>query len=327
MRRLAPLLVLLALLAPVRAVAHEVRPAYLELREEHPGEFNVLWKTPMLGERRLALNPDISGPADILTPVATRMTGSAAVQTWRIRVEVLRGRTLRIVGLEHTLTDALVRIAFADGGTWVQRLTPQAPAAVIPERQEAWSIAGTYFKLGVEHILLGIDHLLFVLALLLLTTGTWRLVKTVTAFTVAHSLTLALATLGVVHVPSRPVEAIIALSIVVVAGEIVHASEGRKGVAAEMPWVVAFTFGLLHGFGFAGALSEVGLPESHIPLALLFFNFGVEIGQLLFVAAVLPLMVLVRRMPLVLPHWSELAPTYAIGGIAGFWVIERVAAF
>ena len=150
-------------------------------------------------------------------------------------------------------------------------------------------MAGTYLTLGIEHILTGIDHLLFVLALLLLTTGTWRLVKTVTAFTVAHSITLGLATLGIVHVPSRPVEAVIALSIVFVAAEIVQARRGRAGLAAQMPWIVAFIFGLLHGFGFAGALSEVGLPEGHIPVALLFFNLGVEAGQLLFVAAVLAL--------------------------------------
>ncbi len=169
----------------------------------------------------------------------------------------------------------------------VQRLTPQAPARQSLRQQSGWSVAGTYLSLGVEHILLGIDHLLFVLALLLITRGTWRLVKTVTAFTVAHSITLALATLGFVHVPQAPVEAVIALSIVFVAAEIVRVRNGRDGIAARAPWIVAFTFGLLHGFGFAGALARVGLPEGHIPLALLFFNVGVEVGQLLFIAAVL----------------------------------------
>ena len=180
-------------------------------------------------------------------------------------------------------------MSFADGSTWIQRLTPQQPATVIPVQPGAWEVAGTYLGLGVEHILTGIDHLLFVLALLLLTTGTWRLLKTVTAFTVAHSITLALATLGLVHVPPKPVEAVIALSIVFVAAEILHARRGRIGLAARMPWIVAFTFGLLHGFGFAGALSEVGLPAGQIPVALLFFNLGVEAGQLLFIAAVLAL--------------------------------------
>jgi hypothetical protein len=166
-----------------------------------------------------------------------------------------------------------------------------------------------------------------VLALLLLTKGTWRLVKTVTAFTVAHSITLGLATLGIVHVPSRPVEAVIALSIVFVAAEIVQARRDRAGLAAQMPWIVAFIFGLLHGFGFAGALSEVGLPEGHIPVALLFFNLGVEAGQLLFVAAVLAVVAGIRWTGMAWPRWARLIPPYAIGSLAMFWVIQRVAAF
>jgi hydrogenase/urease accessory protein HupE len=325
--RLSWLLILAALMSPLAGHAHEVRPAYLDLQEERSGEFSVLWKTPMLGDLRLALDPVFSGSVEALTPVATRMTGDAAVRTWRLRADSLRGQTLRIAGLESTLTDALVRITFADGSSWVQRLTPQQPESFIPMRQDSWGVAATYLVLGVEHILTGIDHLLFVLALLLLTTGTWRLVKTVTAFTVAHSITLGLATLGIVHVPSKPVEAIIALSIVFVAAEIVHARQGQVGLAAHMPWIVAFTFGLLHGFGFAGALSETGLPEGHIPVALLFFNLGVEAGQLLFVAAVLALVAVARRIHIAWPRWAELVPPYAIGSLAMFWVIQRVAAF
>jgi hypothetical protein len=188
-------------------------------------------------------------------------------------------------------------------------------------------VAWLYLKLGIEHILLGLDHLLFVLALLLITRGTWLLIKTVTAFTVAHSITLALATLGYVHVPSAPVEALIALSIVFVAVEIVRLWQGREGLTERAPWVVAFTFGLLHGLGFAGALSEVGLPAGHIPVALLFFNLGVEIGQLLFIAVILCLFTLIRRVRISWPRWADLAVPYAIGSIAMFWVIERVAAF
>lgn len=319
---------LLFALLPAALFAHEARPAYLELREEQVGEFSVLWKTPMRGEMRLSLAPEFLGRTERLTPVALRDTGGAAVQTWRLRaVEPLRGQTLRIRGLEGTMTDALVRIEFADGSAWVKRLTPQEPAAAIPARQGGWSVAGEYLRLGVEHILGGVDHLLFVLALLLITRGFGRLVKTVTAFTIAHSITLALASLGFVHVPQRPVEAVIALSIVFVAAEIIHLRKGREGVAARAPWVVAFTFGLLHGFGFAGALSEVGLPTGHIPLALLFFNVGVEAGQLLFIAAVLSLLALVRRLRVPLPRWTELLPPYAIGSMAMFWVLQRVAAF
>ena len=322
------LALLTLLLAPLATFAHEVRPAYLELREGQPGEFSVLWKTPMRGELRLALAPEFSGRTENLTPVATRASGDAAVQTWQIKTsEPLRGQSLRIQGLEATMTDALARIEFADGSTWLHRLTPQEPAATIPENQSVWSVAREYLKLGVEHILLGIDHLLFVLALLLITRGTWRLVKTVTAFTVAHSITLALAALGFVHVPQAPVEAVIALSIVFVAAEILRAQAGHEGIAARAPWVVAFTFGLLHGFGFAGALADIGLPEGHIPLALLFFNVGVELGQLLFIATVLALITLLQRVRTRIPSWTTSVPPYAIGSVAMFWVIQRIAAF
>jgi hydrogenase/urease accessory protein HupE len=313
---------------PATCAAHEVRPSYLELREERAGEFDVLLKTPMRGELRLALAATFSGRADAVTPMTTRATGDAAVQTWRVRaLDPLRGQTVRIDGLQNTMTDALVRVAFLDGTTWVRRLTPQEPAATIPTRQSSWSVAGLYLKLGVEHILLGIDHLLFVLALMIITRGTRLLVKTVTAFTVAHSITLALATLGYVHVPSAPVEAAIALSIVFVAVEIVHLRQGREGLTARAPWIVAFAFGLLHGLGFAGALSEAGLPEGHVPLALLFFNVGVEIGQLLFIATVVCAFAFVRRFHTSRARWADVAAPYVIGSIAMFWVIERVTAF
>jgi hypothetical protein len=308
--------------------AHEVRPSYLEVREDRAGEFEVLFKTPMRGDLRLALSATFSGRADAIIPVTTRTTGDAAVQTWRFRaLDPLQGQTVGIAGLENTMTDALVRVVFLDGTSWVRRLTPQEPSATIPTRQSGWSVAWLYLKLGIEHILLGVDHLLFVLALLLITRGTWLLIKTITAFTVAHSITLALATLEYVHVPSAPVEALISLSIVFVAVEIVRLWQGREGLSARAPWVVAFTFGLLHGLGFAGALSEVGLPAGHIPVALLFFNLGVEIGQLLFIAVMLCLFTLIRRVRISWPRWANLAAPYAIGSIAMFWVIERVAAF
>jgi hypothetical protein len=308
--------------------AHEVRPSYLELREDRAGEFDVLLKTPMRGELRLALAATLSGRTEAVTPMTTRATGDAAVQTWRFRaIDPLPGQTVRIDGLENTMTDALVQVAFLDGSSWTRRLTPQQPAATIPARESGWSVAGLYLRLGVEHILLGVDHLLFVLALIIITRGTWLLVKTVTAFTVAHSITLALATLGYVHVPSAPVEALIALSIAFVSVEIVRQWQGHEGLTARAPWLVAFAFGLLHGLGFAGALSEIGLPEGQIPLALLFFNVGVEIGQLLFIATVLCVLALVRRIRPSRPRWTGLAAPYAIGSIAMFWVIERVASF
>ena len=331
-RRLAAVLQLLIICAFIvpggRTFAHEVRPAYLELRETAPGLFDVLFKTPMRGDARLALDVGFSGRAERVTPVISRVTDNAMVQTWRVAAtEPLSGQEVRIDGLASTMTDALVRVEFADGSEWTARLTPRAPRATIPAGQSGWSVAATYFKLGVEHILLGIDHLLFVLALMLIARNTRELIKAITAFTVAHSITLAAAALGFVHVPPRPVEAAIALSIAFVALEIIRARDGESGIAAKAPWIVAFAFGLLHGFGFAGALSEIGLPGSHIPVALLFFNVGVEVGQLLFVGAVLSLAALVRLGRRPLPHWAGLVPPYLIGSVAMLWVIQRVSVF
>jgi hydrogenase/urease accessory protein HupE len=314
------------LFPPTYAFAHEVRPAYLELTEEAPGTFDVLFKTPMLGDARLALNVSFSRRVQIVTPVISRKTDNAMVQTWRLSaIDPLAGQEVRIEGLARTMTDALVRVAFLDGAEWVGRLTPGTPEATIPPGQSGWGVAFTYFKLGVEHILFGVDHLLFVLALILIAPNTRELIKAITAFTAAHSITLAAATLGFVHVPPKPVEATIALSIAFVA--LVRAREGRPGIAAQAPWVVAFAFGLLHGFGFAGALNEIGLPAGHIPVALLFFNVGVEAGQLLFVAVVLSIAAQVLLGRRALPQWASLAPAYLIGSVAMFWVIQRVSVF
>ena len=322
------LIAIVLLLIPTSILAHEVRPAYLELREERSGEIQVTWKTPARGEMRLSLSPEFSGRTEKLTPITTRQTNDSNVQMWRFKaIDSLHGQNLRIDGLEGTMTDVLVRVEFTDGTTWTQRLTPQQPSAIIPARTSRLAVVGVYARLGVEHILTGIDHLLFVLALIIITRGGWKLVKTVTAFTLSHSLTLTAATLGWVHVPQQPVEAIIALSIVFVAAEIVQGYRGRVGIAARAPWIVALTFGLLHGLGFAGGLSEVGLPEGHIPTALLFFSVGVELGHFLFVGAVIGLGIIVRRINVSLPRWAEYGPPYAIGCLAMFWVIQRTLSF
>jgi len=309
------------------AQAHEVRPAYLELTERSTGEFGVLWKVPMRGDARLSLTPAFSGHTEVRGPVRSQVANGASIQQWTLLAPELRGQQLTLEGLDGTMTDALVRIGFADGTTWTQRLTPRAPTSGIPRRQTGWAVAWQYLLLGVEHILGGVDHLLFVLALLLVTVGGAQLVKTITAFTVAHSITLGLAALGVVHVPAAPVEAVIALSIVFVAAEILRARAGAPGLASRAPWLIAFVFGLLHGFGFAGALGAIGLPQSHIPTALLFFNCGVEIGQLLFVCVVLGGLRLLRGLHWRIPRVAANVPAYAIGGLAMCWFMQRVASF
>lgn len=333
-------LLILSLLAAcaIGALAHEVRPAYLELRQTGPETYTVLWKVPGQGDNlRLGLYVELPAGCTNLTEPCAAMVNNAFIQRWTFQCAGgLTGGTIRIAGLSATATDVLVRLERLDGTTQVTRLTPSAPAFVVEAAPRALAVARTYLVLGIEHILGGVDHLLFVLALLILVKGSRRLIATVTAFTIAHSLTLAGATLGWVHVPGRPVEAAIALSIVFVAAEILHSRHGQPGLTEKFPWVVAFAFGLLHGFGFASALSEVGLPQSAIPVALFCFNVGVEVGQLMFIASVFAVMALgngiARRCWPVAscPQFStrlQLLPPYAIGSIAMFWVIQRLAAF
>jgi hydrogenase/urease accessory protein HupE len=310
-----------------------VRPAYLELRQTGSETYDVLWKVPGQGENmRLGLYVEFPADCKNVTEPRAAMVNNAFSERWTMRRPGgLTGGTIHIAGLTSTMTDVLVRLERLDGTTQVTRLTPSAPSFVVEAAPRALEVARTYLVLGIEHILGGIDHLLFVLALLILVKSKRRLIATVTAFTLAHSLTLAGATLGFVHVPGPPVEAAIALSIVFVAAEIIHSRQGWTGLTERFPWIVAFTFGLLHGFGFASALSEVGLPQSAIPVALLFFNVGVEVGQLLFIASVFAVIALARRVDrrlgLPQPAWAWRIPPYAIGSIAMFWVIQRTAAF
>ena len=313
--------------------AHEVRPAYLELRQTAAETYDGLWKVPGLGEDlRLGLYVELPVGCTNASEPRASMLNNAYSERWTAKCPGgLTGGTIHIAGLSATVTDVLVRLERLDGTTQIARLTPSAPSLVVEAAPGATEVARTYLMLGVEHILGGFDHLLFVLALLILVKGTRRLIWTVTAFTVAHSLTLAGATLGFVHVPGPPVEAAIALSIVFVAAEIVHSRQGMLGLTEKFPWIVAFTFGLLHGFGFAGALNEVGLPQSAIPVALFFFNVGVEVGQLLFIALVIAVIALgrriARRIDVAPVAWAWRVPPYAIGSVASFWLIQRIVAF
>ncbi len=252
--------------------------------------------------------------------------------SWEERFRILaRGglvdRTVTIEGILGGATDVIVRVERLDGTTQTERLAPAEPFFTVRESPGAGEIAWDYLVLGVEHILGGIDHLLFVLALLLLVRNLRRLILTVTAFTVAHSITLVSAALGLVSLPGPPVEAVIALSIVFVAAEVIHDQQGRTSLTASSPWIVAFGFGLLHGFGFAGALQEVGLPQTAVPVALLMFNVGVEIGQLMFVAAMVLLAAIFSRVRVLSFPTVSRVISYGIGSVAAFWTIERVAAF
>src|SRR5215207_4933609 len=298
MRRLAILLGVLGALLGQSARSDEVRPGYLELRQTAPDRYSLLFKVPALGEDvRLAIYVALpEGTSDVAPPQA-RFSGGAYIERRAIRRPGgLAGQTIAIEGLSRTSTDVLARIESLGGATQTERLSPTKTTFIVEAAPSAWEVAATYLRLGIEHILFGSDHLLFVLALVILVRDWRRVVLTVTAFTVAHSLTLAAATLGLVDVPGPPLEAAIALSIVLVAVEIVNARRGKPSLTAGRPWLVAFCFGLLHGFGFAGALAEVGLPHHAIPIALLFFNLGFEIGQLAFVAAVLTTGWLLRRL-------------------------------
>ncbi len=308
--------------------AHEVRPGYLELRQSGAETFDVTWKVPAKGELRLGIEAELPDDCASSVPPARYSTRDAFIDRWSVVCPGgLEGGTIGIEGLSATLTDALVRIEWLNGTTQVKVLTPAQPSFTVEAAPSRVDVVISYLRLGIKHILLGIDHLLFVLALMILVAGRRRLVGTVTAFTAAHSLTLAAAALGLVRVPQKPVEAVIALSIVFVASEIIRGREGKPGLTARSPWVVAFIFGLLHGFGFAGALSEVGLPPQAIPLALLFFNVGVELGQLLFIGAVAIVVVAIRRLAVPSPTWAWRVPAYGIGAVAAMWTLERVTGF
>jgi hydrogenase/urease accessory protein HupE len=320
------------------ALSDELRPGYLEMRQTSPGTYNLLFKIPARGEDlRLAIYVKLpEGTQDVGLPRASFSDGAYVERRAIRRDEGLAGQAVSIEGLSATSTDVLVRIESLAGAIQTERLSPTKTSFVIQTVPGSGEVAATYLRLGVEHILFGFDHLLFVLALVILVRDWRRVAITVTAFTLAHSFTLAAATLGFVNVPGPPVEATIALSIMLVSVEILNARRGKRSLTARLPWLVAFSFGLLHGFGFAGALAEVGLPQHAIPVALLFFNLGVEIGQLAFVAAVLTAAGLFRAamalrfdpsLVQVAANRLDVIAAYVIGTVAAFWLIERTSAF
>lgn len=317
------------LLPAMSANADEIRPALLDIKEQNTGLFSVTWKVPTRGDRILAITPQLPQSLEMLGLPSIQDLQGARIEraTYKNNADSLTGQSIVIEGLAALQTDVLLLVQFQDGTQHSAILRPASPEFMIPRQASKLKVAADYWRMGTIHILEGVDHLLFVLALLLIVSGIGPLVKAVTAFTVAHSITLAMATLDLIHVPSAPTEAIIALSILFLAAEIVHKRRGVVGITERYPWVIAFIFGLFHGLGFAGALSEIGVPQHEVPLALFTFNLGVETGQLLFIAVVLGLAALLRRLPITLPQGAWRLLPYSIGGIAAYWTIDRVMSF
>jgi hydrogenase/urease accessory protein HupE len=309
--------------------AHEARPAYLELVESNEGRVDLLWKRPARGDLQLSIHPVLPAECRETSPARSADVPDAAIvrRVLDCGPDGLAGREISIDGLSRTFVDVLVRIQHADGRVQVEVLRPTRPFMLIPAAGGSrFATAVTYFRLGVEHILLGFDHLLFVLGLLLLVDNRRTLVETITAFTVAHSLTLGVATLGYASAPLPPLNAAIALSILFLGPEIVRKWRGETSLTVRFPYLVAFGFGLLHGFGFASGLTTTGIPRGEIPSALLFFNVGVEAGQLAFVFLVLAMQRAFRAVEMRWPLWIARAPAYAIGVAGAYWTIDRTVA-
>ena len=308
------------------AVAHEVRPGFLELRETGQNTYSFLWKKPTGGEVEIYIAPVIPAECHLTTPGRQQLTPGAVIVRGTLQCEDgVQGKTLAIDGLQATITDVIVRVHHADGRLESHLLKPVNPSVTLGAKTTGWQRSLAYLRLGVEHILLGVDHLLFVLGLLLIVANRWVLLKTITSFTVAHSITLAIATLGYASAPVPPLNAAIALSILFLGPEIVRRWRGQTSFTIRHPWVVAFAFGLLHGFGFASGLTTMGLPQAEVPLALLLFNVGVEIGQTFFVLIIVMLERSFRILEIRWPRWAEVLPAYAVGGLGAFWTIQRVA--
>lgn len=306
--------------------AHEVRPAYLEITEHGDGAVTVRWRQPIMGEYTIAIAPVLSAGWLDGEPGRRYTTADSLVKVWTVPMHhgELAGQTLTIRGLDRTITDTLVRITFTDGKVLSRILNASHPFMQIPDtRGLSLSLSG-YLQLGIGHIWSGPDHLLYILGLILLISSLRSLVTTITAFTLAHSITLACAVLGLIRLRPAPVEAVIALSIVYVAVELVRKQRGLSDIATRKPWVIAFVFGLLHGFGFAGALRQAGLPEDSIASALFLFNVGIEVGQLLFVLLVLGFLKLLQWSTPVLRTRAFALVPYGIGSIASFWLIQRL---
>jgi hydrogenase/urease accessory protein HupE len=324
-RAASAFVILLAVAAStVRLDAHELRPGFLELRETATGTYDFLWKKPSGGEVEIYIAPIIPNACELSAAGQQRLTPGALVVRGTLTCDGgIQGKTLAIDGLAATVTDVIVRIHHGDGRLESHLLKPVQPLVTLGAPTTAWQRSRGYLRLGGEHILLGVDHLLFVLGLLLIVGDRWMLVKTISSFTLAHSLTLAVATLGYASAPVPPLNAAIALSILFLGPEIVRVWRGETSFTIRHPWIVAFAFGLLHGFGFASGLTTLGLPQAEIPLALLLFNVGVELGQLFFVLLIVLLERSFRVLEIRWPRFVEALPGYAVGSLGAYWTIQR----
>lgn len=324
----------LVFLVPSDASAHALEPGYLEIRSLGGDSYRVFWRKPDVSGSPMDIDAMLPSACDAPTGPESTSDGQAWTSAWVVNCPGgLAGGRIEIQGLAGQRNDVLVRYPGLDGSNRTQRLTPTQIGFDVPINPTAFGVMRSYIPLGIDHILEGVDHLLFVFALLLLISDRWRLVGAVTAFTVAHSITMAVATFDLIALPGPPVEAVIALSIMFLASELRHKGGTQMRLSERYPWTVSFSFGLLHGFGFAGALREIGLPPTDIPMALLSFNLGVEIGQLLFVATILIAGGLVRR--LVPALFQSFRPgtmlwtlsVYGIGGVSAYWFIDRLSGF
>ncbi|MEO0437810.1 MAG: HupE/UreJ family protein [Pseudomonadota bacterium] len=317
-----------ALLSSAATHADIFRPAYLEVQELDADRYQVIWRVPTTGIRGLNAQPRFPEGSEVRGQPVETFAGGMYQRRYELQVPGgLSGKEIAFEGVLGTATDIIVRFRLESGDEQVEQLSPSEAHFTVSGTPSLIDVVSSYLILGFEHILGGIDHLLFVLCLMLLVRSLARLVVTITAFTVAHSITLAAASLDVLQVPGPPVEAVIALSIMFVAAEVVRETRGQQSLTTRSPWIAAFAFGLLHGFGFAGALAEIGLPSTAIPLALLMFNVGVELGQLAFVVVLLAAYYVVSSWSWVRSPQFRSALGYVIGSIAAFWTIERIASF
>lgn len=332
--RLLAVLVGLIVLAPVQSSAHALQPGYLSVSPLAGDSYRVFWRKPNVQGRPMNINARLPSHCDAPIGPEAKSDGQAWVASWVATcIGGLRGGEITILGLEAQQNDVLLRLEGQDGQVQTVRLTQNNPSFTVLGDPKAMDVITTYLPLGLEHILEGVDHLLFVFALLLLIPDKWRLIGAITAFTVAHSITMALATLEWIALPNPPVEAVIALSIMFIASELLRRDPSAPRLSERFPWIVSFTFGLLHGFGFAGALREIGLPANDVPLALISFNLGVEVGQLLFITVALSARCVVRKLVPPSGKWTaaearlSVSGAYSIGGVSAYWVIDRVSGF